>query len=107
MAGKSTFLRTIGINGLFAQTISTCLAASYRGPMLNVVTSISRTDNIMKGKSFYFTEAERLLKLINTVKGEFPALCIIDELLSGTNSVERLAAAEGILSKPGLGILIE
>ncbi|MFW6377564.1 MAG: MutS-related protein, partial [bacterium] len=97
MAGKSTFLRTIGINVLMAQTISTCLAGSYKSSMMKVVTSISKTDNILEGKSFYFAEAERLLKLVNSIKGDFPALCIIDELLSGTNSVERLYASEGIL----------
>ncbi|HOA41233.1 MAG TPA: hypothetical protein PKM10_07270 [Halanaerobiales bacterium] len=97
MAGKSTFLRTIGVNTLLAQSIATCLATSYRGKMFKVFTSISRTDNILQGKSFYFAEAERLLEMLNAVRGEFPALCIVDELLSGTNSAERLAAAEGIL----------
>lgn len=97
MAGKSTFLRTIAVNVLLAQTICTCLASSYRGNMFRVITSISRTDNIMEGKRFYFTEAERLLEMVVTVREGLPALCIIDELLSGTNSAERLAAAEGIL----------
>ena len=85
------------MNTLLAQSIATCLATSYRGKMFKVFTSISRTDNILQGKSFYFAEAERLLEMLNAVRGEFPALCIVDELLSGTNSAERLAAAEGIL----------
>jgi len=97
MAGKSTFLRTIGINTLFSQTIATSPAKNYQGTMFKVVTSISRTDNIIKGKSFYFSEAERLLKLINTIKDDKPALCIVDELLSGTNSLERFHAAHEIL----------
>ncbi len=101
MSGKSTFLRTVGINALFAQTIYTCLASSYRGSFLRVITSISREDNLMEGKSFYYQEAERLLRLIQTAArgdAKVPALCIIDELLSGTNYIERFAASQGILS---------
>ncbi|HHX88058.1 MAG TPA: hypothetical protein GX693_07790, partial [Firmicutes bacterium] len=101
MSGKSTFLRTVGVNAIFAQTIFTCLASSYRGSFFRVVTSISREDSLMEGKSFYYQEAERLLKLIQTAAREdteAPALCIIDELLSGTNYTERFAASQGILS---------
>ena len=51
-------------------------------------------------RSFYYQEAERLLKLIRAAEhvGETPAFCIIDELLSGTNYTERLAASEAILN---------
>ena len=97
MAGKSTFLRTIGLNNLLAQTIATCPAREYKGTMFNILTSISRTDNILEGKSFYFSEAERLLQLINSIEDNVPSLCIIDELLSGTNSLERFHAAHEIL----------
>lgn len=97
MAGKSTLLRTVGINVILAQTIGTCLASSYEGNMYKIISSISRTDNILEGKSFYYSEAERLLKLINSVENNLPSLCIIDELLSGTNSLERLHASQEIL----------
>lgn len=98
MAGKSTFLRTVGINVILAQTIGTCLAKSYEGNMFKIISSISRTDNILKGKSYYYSEAERLLKLINSVENNLPSLCIIDELLSGTNSLERIHASQEILN---------
>ncbi len=101
MSGKSTFLRTVGINTLFAQTIFTCPALSYRGSFFRIVTSISREDSLLEGKSFYYQEAERLLKLIQAAAGkdlQAPALCIIDELLSGTNYTERFAASQAILS---------
>lgn len=98
IAGKSTFLRTIGLCVLMAQTISTCPARTYQGIPLRVITSISRTDIIIAGKSFYFAEAERLLQLIGTVENEISSLCIIDELLAGTNSLERLYASQEILS---------
>ncbi|MFP4662411.1 MAG: MutS-related protein [Halanaerobiales bacterium] len=98
MAGKSTFLRTMGINVVLAQTICTCPAKRYQATYFTVISSISRTDNILKGKSFYYAEAERLLKLVNTVRRDIPSLCIIDELLSGTNSLERLYASQEILN---------
>lgn len=97
MAGKSTFLRTIGTNMVLAQTIYTCSASSYKGQLFNIVTSISQTDDLSEGKSFYFTESERLLKMIQLSEREYPTLCIIDELLAGTNSLERLSASEEIL----------
>lgn len=97
MAGKSTFLRTIGINALLAQTISTCLASSYKGDFFHIITSISQADDISEGKSFYFAESERLFKMIRLSERKHCSLCIVDELLAGTNSLERLSASEEIL----------
>ncbi|MTI46521.1 MutS family DNA mismatch repair protein [Sporosalibacterium faouarense] len=97
MAGKSTFLRTVGVNVVFAQTICTCLASKYRGKLYNILTSISQTDDLTKGKSFYFTESERIRRMIELSNREYPTLCIVDEMLSGTNSMERVNASEEIL----------
>ena len=100
MAGKSTFLRTIGVNALFAQTIYLCLAKYYESIPVKIISSISQVDNITKGKSFYFTESERLLEIINSTANakDVVTLCLIDELLKGTNSFERLNASEEILN---------
>ena len=97
MSGKSTFLRNVGSNVLLAQTIATCPASYYRGSLFRVMTSISRTDDVIAGKSFYFVEAERILKAIKSLDNRIPSLCIIDELLSGTNSSERLRASDAII----------
>ncbi|MDD4230777.1 MAG: hypothetical protein PHG45_05290 [Dehalococcoidales bacterium] len=97
MGGKSTFLRNIGNNVLLAQTIATAVSSSYQGSFFRIVTSISRTDDLIAGKSFYYVEAERILKTIQSFNGKIPTLCIIDELLSGTNSTERLHASEAII----------
>lgn len=98
MGGKSTLLRNIGANAVLAQTIATVRASSYRAPCFRIITSISRTDDIITGKSFYFVEAERILEAISSLDDARTTLCLIDELLSGTNSTERLAAAEGIIA---------
>jgi DNA mismatch repair ATPase MutS len=97
MSGKSTFLRTLGVNALFAQTICTCLASSYKGSFLRVMTSISRGDNLVGGKSYYLAEAEALLRIIKASGHGAPCLCILDEMFRGTNSLERINASSEIL----------
>lgn len=97
MSGKSTFLRTLGLNALFAQTICTCIADEYEGSFFKILTSISPGDNIVGGKSYYLAEAEALLRIINASGDSIPCLCIIDEIFRGTNPVERAGASVEIL----------
>ncbi len=97
MAGKSTFLRTVGLNVVLAQTIGACFATSYRGGRFLVMSSIEKADSLGSGKSFYFDEAERIFRMIEQVGSEVPVLLLIDELLSGTNSIEREGASVAIL----------
>lgn len=97
MSGKSTFLRTVGINALFAQTICTCICDEYVGSYFKILTSISPGDNLIGGKSYYLAEAEALLRIINASGDEIPCLCIIDEIFRGTNPVERAGASVEIL----------
>lgn len=70
MSGKSTFLRTVALNALFAQTIYTCLAKSYRSLFLKLFTSIGRSDNIIEGKSYYLVEAQSILRIIKAIDAE-------------------------------------
>lgn len=97
MSGKSTFLRTIGVNAVMAQTIVTCKARSYKGGFFRTITSISPEDNILSGKSYYLGEAEALLRIIRNLDETTPVLCIIDEIFRGTNPVERISASLEIL----------
>lgn len=97
MSGKSTFLRTVGVNVLLAQTITTCLAASYRGCPLRLITSIGRADNVIEGKSYYLEEALSVLRIIEALSDELTTLAIFDELYRGTNSEERIFAAQRVL----------
>ena len=97
MAGKSTFLRSVGVNALLAQTIGACFAERYTGSRYLVMTSIEKRDALEEGKSFYYAEAERIFRMIESVDDETPVLLLIDELLSGTNSLERESASVAIL----------
>jgi hypothetical protein len=97
MSGKSTFLRTVGVNALFAQTICTCLAKNYKGSFFKILSSISPNDDILQGKSYYLGEAEAVLRIINNCVEKIPSLCIIDEIFRGTNPIERISASAEIL----------
>lgn len=97
MSGKSTFLRTVGVNVLLAQSIATCLARKYRGCPLRLLTSIGRADNIIEGKSYYLEEALSVLRVIEALSDRLTALVIFDELYRGTNSEERIFAARRVL----------
>src|SRR5204863_8570228 len=97
MSGKSTFLRTIGVNAVLAQTINTCLAARYEAPVYRVRTCIGMADELTAGKSYYLVEVESVLALVKASDAREPHLFIFDELFRGTNAVERIAAGEAVL----------
>lgn len=93
MSGKSTFLRSIGISSLLAQTIYTVPAKSYSAPVMRLVTSIGRSDNVVEGKSYYLEEALAVRRVLEALEPRHTLFCIFDELFRGTNSEERIAAA--------------
>ena len=98
MSGKSTYLRAVGLSVLLAQSLGFCPANNYRAPFLRIKSSINRHDAVILGKSLYFAEAERLLELLNLpLLKDVVNLILIDEVLSGTNQVERIAASQEIL----------
>ena len=97
MSGKSTFLRTLGLNALFAQTICTCLASRYRTGIYHIVTSMSIRDDVLAGKSYYLREAEAILRIIRASEQDIQCLAVIDEMFRGTNAVDRIHASTEVL----------
>jgi DNA mismatch repair ATPase MutS len=97
MSGKSTFLRTVGVTAVLAQTINTCLASQYEAPLFAVRTCIGRGDDPRTGKSYYLVEVESVLALVRAGREPMPLLLLFDELFRGTNAVERIAAGEAVL----------
>lgn len=98
MAGKSTFLRMLGVNMLLSQTFYFALAEDYEASFFNIVSSISPTDDLAKGKSFYMAEAEAILRIIKALDKDVPVFCPIDEIFRGTNPVERISMSAEILT---------
>jgi hypothetical protein len=97
MAGKSTFLRTVGLAALLGQALATCVAREYAAVPLRIATSIQHRDQVLAGRSFYLAEAERLLQILRWADEREPLLVLLDEPLRGTNSIERIAACHEIL----------
>jgi len=97
MSGKSTFLRTLGVNQVLASTLCTVFARSYRSSFFLTVSSITSRDSLRRAESRYLSEAKRMLFILKCVKDGLPVLAIIDEILSGTNSEERIAASIRLL----------
>lgn len=98
MSGKSTFLRTLTINSILAQTINTCFAEEFISSALKQFTSIKINDNLFEGKSYYFQEVNVIASLLEQADLPHQNLFILDEVFKGTNTVERIAAAKAILS---------
>ena len=98
MSGKTTFIRSVAINTLLAQTIYTCFADAITMPLLTVKSAIRMEDDVMEGKSFYYAEVEAIHELIQSADKSQPCLFVLDEVLKGTNTLERVAAAKAILS---------
>lgn len=98
-SGKSTFLKTVALNAILAQTIHTCTAASCTTGFYRVMSSMALRDNLETGESYYMVEIKSLKRIMVETKREFGAntMCFVDEVLRGTNTVERVAASSRIL----------
>lgn len=97
-SGKSTFIKTMAINQILAQTIYTSVSKSYTGSFFMIYSSMALRDNILSNESYYIVEIKSLKRILDRVNSEFPILCFIDEVLRGTNTLERIAASSRILS---------
>lgn len=98
MSGKTTFIRTLSINALLAETIYTCLATEYIAPYMKIYSSIRITDNINSGTSYYLSEVLRIRDFIEQTKQNDICLFALDELFKGTNTLERIAAGKAVLA---------
>jgi hypothetical protein len=98
MAGKSTFLRAMGLNAVLAGAGAPVRARDARISVFNICASISIADSLAEGKSKFLAEVERLRTSIFATEADRPVLFLIDEILSGTNSRDRRVAAEFVIS---------
>jgi MutS domain V len=99
MAGKSTFLRGIGVNAVLAQCGAPVRAASLKLSPLQVTASICVLDSLEGGISRFYAEIRRLKQIMDLTNGAVPVLFLLDELLSGTNSHDRLIGTRSFVTK--------
>lgn len=97
MSGKSTLLRTVGINTVLAMAGAPVRARSLRLTPLQVGASIRVNDSLHEGSSRFYAEITRLREIYGLLERDVPVLFLLDELLQGTNSKDRLIGAEGIV----------
>jgi hypothetical protein len=97
MSGKSTLLRTVGINAVLAMAGAPVRAQRLRLTPLHAGASIRINDSLQEGTSRFYAEITRLRKLFDLAGGDPSLLFLLDELLQGTNSNDRRIGAEGVL----------
>lgn len=97
MAGKTTLIRTITLNTILAQTIGFVFATKYEAPFSQINTSIRITDDLSENTSYYLQEVKQLKYFIEQSKRKEPQIFVLDEILKGTNTRERISAAYAIL----------
>lgn len=97
MSGKSTFLRTVALNALLAQSLGFACAQRYRGPLLRIRTALRAQDHLAEGHSTFHAEALRIRTLLAPADHGARTLCLLDEPFRGTNSAERIAAGVAVL----------
>lgn len=97
-SGKSTFLKTVAICALLAQTIQTVPAREYVAEWYRIFSSMSLRDDLESGESYYMVEIRSIKRILEAVEeDDVKVLCFVDEVLRGTNTVERIAAASEIM----------
>ncbi|MGZ2368317.1 MutS-related protein [Ancylomarina sp. YFZ004] len=98
MSGKTSFIRTMGLNLITGLTINTCFAKSMSMPRARIYSAIRISDDLMNDKSYYFEEVLTIKEMIDNSESVTPNLFLLDEIFKGTNTVERISAGKAVLS---------
>ncbi len=109
MSGKSTMLRTLGVNAVLAQAGAPVRARRLRLSPLALGASIRVSDSLQGGVSRFYAEILRLRQILDLTSGKLPVLFLIDEFLHGTNSHDRRIGAEalarGLVERGAIGLI--
>jgi hypothetical protein len=97
MSGKSTLLRTVGINAVLALAGAPVRATRLQLAPLAVGATLRIQDSLQEGRSRFYAEITRIRELADVARGSVPLLFLLDELFHGTNSHDRLVGATGVL----------
>ena len=99
MAGKSTFLRTLGVNMILASTGAPVCAKSFEWTPIEIYTSIRTRDSLFKNESYFFAELKRLKTLIDQLEAGNNIFIILDEILKGTNSKDKQTGSRHLIEQ--------
>ena len=109
MSGKSTLLRTVGVNAILAQAGAPVRARALRLTPLQAAASLRALDSLQGGASSFYAEITCMRRMVELTEGALPVLVLLDELLHGTNSHDRRIGASGfvrgLLERGALGLI--
>lgn len=96
-SGKSTLIKAAALSAIMAQSLCTAPCTAYSASAFHVYTSMALSDDILAGESYFITELKAFRRILTAVERGERVLCAIDEILRGTNTVERIAASSTLL----------
>lgn len=99
MAGKSTFLRTVGVNFILASVGCKVFAETFRFSPVRVFTNMRTTDNLMNDESYFYAELLRLQTILELLRKGEKLFVILDEMLKGTNSIDKLNGSKELIKQ--------
>ncbi|WP_027077464.1 MutS-related protein [Maribacter antarcticus] len=98
MSGKTTFIRSVGLNLIPGLTINIYFAKAITLPMMRIYSAIRIRDDLINDKSYYFEEVRTIKEVLEKSREGKPDLFLLDEIFKGTNTVERIAGGKATLS---------
>ena len=109
MSGKSTLLRTVGVNTVLALAGATVRAGRFRVSVVSVGATLRIQDSLQAGRSRFYAEVSRIKQLVDLAAGPRPLLFLLDEIFHGTNSHDRVAGAgavvKGLIDRGAIGLV--
>ncbi len=97
-SGKSTFIKALAISIILSQNIYMTFTKEYSAKMSWVITSMAVKDNIVNNESYFIAEIKSLRRILKALNDDIRIVCFIDEILKGTNTIERVAASSSVLN---------
>jgi hypothetical protein len=99
MAGKSTFLRSLGINTILAYTGCPVCATAFRTRFMGLCSSMRTTDSLADEESYFLAEIKKLQKIVQRMETGVPILILLDEVLKGTNTTDKMRGSVGLVKR--------
>jgi DNA mismatch repair ATPase MutS len=99
MAGKSTFLRTLGVNLVLALNGAPVCAREFSCPVIHLRTGMRTTDSLKDHQSYFYAELKRLKSIVEELQRGTPMLILLDEILKGTNSNDKLSGSIALVNQ--------
>ena len=97
MAGKSTFLRSLGVNVVLALSGAPVCAEEFQCPLIEVRSGMRTADSLRESQSYFFAELNRLKSIMDELNKGTPLLILLDEILKGTNSTDKQAGSIALI----------